>query len=177
MKRTGKRQGLGIVYRKDGYFISIVNDSKTEWSGKLDFSHQSIRGEMYDKFEQVIVVPPFSQQLIPICFDKTRKDSFLYVEFGGAYDVYFYDMWKDKQFETDLTVEKQVNGNVADVTITANQFGRMVFIDLPDGIMCDMEDNYFDLPKGKQRTVRIVADREIREQDISVKTFADEWCE
>jgi hypothetical protein len=86
-------------------------------------------------------------------------------------------MWKDKQFETDLTVEKQVNGNVADVTIIANQFGRMVFIDLPDGIMCDMEDNYFDLPKGKQKTVRIVADREIREQDISVKTFADEWCE
>ena len=177
MKRTGKRQGLGIVYRKDGYFISIVNDHKTEWSGTLAFSHQSIDGQLYDKFEQMLTLPPFSQRLIPIAFDGTIKDSFLYVEFSGAYDVYFYDMWKDKRFKTDLTVNKQVKGNIANVTIKANEFARMLFIDLPDGVLCDMEDNYFDLPKGKQRTIRIVADREISERDISIKTFADEWSE
>lgn len=177
MKRAGRRQGLGIVYRKDGYFISVVNDCKTEWSGNLRFSHRSLDGKIYDRSERTITLPPFTQQNIPISFDKTIADSFLYVEFGGECDVYFYDMWKDKRFRTDLSVDKKVKGNVADVTVKANEFARMVFIDLPDGVLCDMEDNYFDLPKGEQKTVRIVADREIAERDITVRTFADEWSE
>ena len=134
-------------------------------------------GKIYDRSERTITLAPFTQQNIPISFDKTIRDSFLYVEFGGECDVYFYDMWKDKRFRTDLSVDKKVKGNVADVTVKANEFARMVFIDLPDGVLCDMEDNYFDLPKGEQKTVRIVADREIAERDITVRTFADEWSE
>lgn len=177
MKRAGKRRSLGVVYRKDGYFISLVNDTKESWTGTLRFAHEGLDGTQYILQESEQTLAPFEQKLVPIRFDDTIKNAYLYAKMGDIYDVYFYDFWQDKCFETDIRVSKCVQGKSADVTIQANKFARMVFIDLPEGVQVDMEDNYFDLPAGQTRTIRLTADREISVDEITVKTFAEEWTE
>lgn len=177
MKRAGKRKAVSVVYRREGYFVSVVNDTDERLNGTLKFAQNNLNGECVCKTETELSVEPFKQVLLPIDFAKDEKNTYLYTEYCGMDNVYFFDGWKDKKFVTDVAVEKQVNGNVAYVTVTANEFARMVFIDLPDGVIGDIDDNYFDLPKNKSKTIMIKADRNLLAEDITVKTFADEWAE
>ena len=178
MKRAGRRKAISVVYRKEGYFVSVVNDTNERLAGALKFAQNSLTDDnKYCQMEKQLTVEPFSQVLLPIEINQKIKNTYLYTEFDGLDNVYFFDSWKDKTFVTDISVEKKVEGNVAYVTITANEFARTVFIDLPDGVIAEISDNYFDLPKNASKTIMITAERDLSEDDISVKTFADEWTE
>ena len=114
---------------------------------------------------------------LPVAFDSSVKDAVLYARLGENDSIYFYDLWKDKSFTTDLSVEIKAEGCRAEVTVRANAFARMVFLDLPEGVEAELSDNYFDLLPGSVKKVTILADRPITEREITVKTYADDWTE
>lgn len=175
MKRAGKRRRASVVFRKEGYFLSVVNDSDAPWKGTLDFSQRELSGKVLFQRQIPFSVAPFGQILLPAKFDEDAKQAYLRLEADGDVVTYFYDLWKDKTFVTDISTQKKVAGNRAELVITAGEYARCVFVDLPDGVQAELSDNYFDIPKGESRLVTVEADRPLREEDLVVKTFADVW--
>ncbi|MBP5466635.1 MAG: hypothetical protein J6Y43_03630, partial [Clostridia bacterium] len=177
LKRAGKRRRVSITEDIDGFYVNVINDTADDYCGPLLFSHEKITGKVLVSKEKEIKVKAFTQIKEKVDFDKTEKGAFLYAETEFDRTIFFYDLWKDKTFVSDLTVKKQIEGKNAKLTITANEFARTVFIDLPDGYYPLLSDNYFDLKRGATATVDICAERDIAESDIKVLTFADRWPE
>ena len=177
MKRAGKRRLVGFTLRRDGWYLHAVNDTAEVWSGELSWSHVALSGKTLAEHTQTVQIAPFEQLSLPVAFDSSVKDAVLYARLGENDSIYFYDLWKDKSFTTDLSVEIKAEGCRAEVTVRANAFARMVFLDLPEGVEAELSDNYFDLLPGSVKKVTILADRPITEREITVKTYADDWTE
>jgi hypothetical protein len=184
MKRAGKRRAVSVTYKRDGYYLNVINDTDRRLTAQVVFWHRTLGGEIIAKHTYKANVAPFAQTAFKLEFDKNVKQSFLYAELnenGVPVDdtVYFFDLWKDKRFKTDLRVEKNVaeDGLSATVKLTADSFARTVFIDLPQGLAANLSDNYFDLIKGGAKVVSVSADKPFKAEDIIIKTFADDWEE
>jgi beta-mannosidase len=177
MKRAGSRLSLSIVMKKDGYKIYVVNDTDKMYEEPITLFHQKLNEDIISTQTFKARVIPFTKQSFDIKFDENIKNAYLYAETDKLNTVYFYDLWKDKTFETDLNKKILINSDKksGQIYITANKFARMVFIDFPEGYRINLSDNYFDIPKGKTSIIEFVCEKEINESDISILTFADEW--
>ena len=180
MKRAGRRRCLAIVYRREGYSVNVFNDTGEPLSGKLNLYHRGLDGARHGEWSFDIALRPFEQARIPIVFDQGIKNSYLYAEMGDHDVIYFYDLWKDKSFETDLDVEYFMlddEGCKWRVDIAPKRFARVGFIDLPQDAWEDFSDNYFDLVEGKKKSVYVRTERPVKREDFAVRTFADAWTE
>lgn len=162
--------------------LSVANDLRCDLRLSLEYGQSCICGKSYGKNKKQITVKANSvYTLRGISVDKSVKNGYLraQIEGDGVWDksLYFYDLWKNLTFKTDLTVcAEQQSENAVILKIKANEFARSVFIDLPFGEIV-LDDNYFDMEKGDERVVTVKADFPINKSDITVKTFADEWSE
>jgi hypothetical protein len=178
MKRAGKRKNASIVLKRDGYFANVINDTKDKLNGILVVKLKTLDGTVRFFEEFNISLAAFSQTAVKINFDDTVKNSYLTAEINGLKTIYFYDLWKDKVFVTDITVEKKITGEKkAEIKITANKFSRFTAIEFPDGHFVNISDNYFDIEKGDTVTVFAESDKPFITEDIKVLTFADDWKE
>ncbi len=175
MKRAGKRLKVNITQETDGYYVNVINDTYFPYVGKLTISHERLDGCVLQAWEDGITVAPFTQTRKKLDFDATVKNAFFYAAIESDYTIFFYDLWKDKTFTTKLGVQKQKINDEIHLTITAYEFARTVFIDVPDGIEADIEDNFFDLKKGAVRKIKIKPPKYFNESDIKVLTYADVW--
>ena len=91
---------------------------------------------------------------------------------------FFPDLWKDTPWqdpELQVTIERKCD-KCATVTITASSaYARMVNIVVPEFSGTYMSDNFFDMEKGETKVIEIKADQPFDTEDISVKTWLDEW--
>ncbi len=175
MKRAGKRLKVNITQEVDGYYANVINDTYYTYKGPLFISHETLTGDCLQSMENDVCVAPFSQIRTKLPFDTTVKNAFFYASIQGDYAIFFYDLWKDKRFQTKLGITtRRENGDLY-LVIEAYEFARTVFIDVPDGVDVDLEDNYFDLKKGSVRKIKIKAQKYFDEKNIKVLTYADVW--
>lgn len=176
LKRAGKRQRVSVIKEKDGYYVNVVNDTDKAYIGLLLYSQENIDGTEYAKGTLQIKVDAYGQISQKIEVDESKKQSFVYAKINSDECIFFYDLWKDKVFQTDLEhTWKRIDENKLELTIKANAFARSVFIDIPEACGGYAEDNYFDLKKGTAKTVLITTERPVHEDDIGIYTFADVW--
>ncbi len=162
--------------------LSVANDLRRDLKLTLEYGQSSLRGETRRKNKSNIVVKANSVYTeFGVNIDKDVKNGYLSAQISGDVSdksVYFYNLWKDLPFETNLTVKvERKSENELTVFIKANEFARTVFIDVPYGVKVVLDDNYFDMEKGDERAITVSADLPLAEKDITVKTFADEWNE
>ena len=162
--------------------LSVANDLRRDLKLTLEYGQSSLRGETRRKNKSNIFVKANSVYTeFGVNIDKDVKNGYLSAQISGDVSdksVYFYNLWKDLPFETNLTVKvERKSENELTVFIKANEFARTVFIDVPYGVKVVLDDNYFDMEKGDERAITVSADFPLAEKDITVKTFADEWNE
>ena len=163
--------------------LSVANDFRRKMTLSLSFGQRNIAGDLCSHFAKTLEVNENSVCTIEgIDISENVEYGYLFAEISGGdvwdKSVYFYDLWKDIPWKTDLAVErKRVNEGEVILTIKAKEFARMVFIDTPDNRGVTMEDNYFDMEKGETRNIRVFSKKALEEETITVKTFADEWTD
>lgn len=180
-KATFKPVHVFFVYNGKKVSLCVCNDKREKISLKLSFGHKNLSGTTYFKQEKNIEVANNGIYREDICFDKTVQQGYLFAEISGdesEKSVYFYSLWKDLPFESDITVEKeQINPLDFKLTVCANKFARLVFIDTPYEADPIISDNYFDMEQGDKRTIFVKTKVPIKACDVVVKTYADLWDE
>ena len=96
----------------------------------------------------------------------------------SAKTIYFHNLWNGKKFESDISFDvKEIDENAYAVTIRANKFARLVFVDYATAEGLIYSDNFFDLDNGDSKTVIIKSEKPLDISKITVLTYADEWKE
>ncbi len=178
------RRAFDEVYasfvKEDGYSVVAINDLDRVVCGELVCGQKKIDGTvLFESKEQIAVGADgvYSKKLPQI---STDTDSYLYVKFNGKTTICFVNYYKSVTFASNLTFEvgeTALKNGVYEtvVTVTANEFAKLVFIDLPEEYGLFAEDNYFDLEKGDTLSVRLYTQKPFEKHLLSVKTFADVW--
>lgn len=162
--------------------LCVCNDNLSSVSLKLTYAHKSLNGEVYFEKTENITVPAGGKYIVKnILFDSSVKNAYLNAEISGGEEdksIYFYDLWKNKPFVSDIAVEKEKTGEKEfKIKIRAKKFARLVFIDTPYETNPEISDNYFDMEAGEEREITVKTANNINEQDITLKTYADLWEE
>ena len=171
-------------YYYDGKNVNlcVCNDKLSSVSLKLTYAHKSINGDVYFEKAENITVPAGGKRIVKnISFDRAIKNAYLVTEISGDEEdksVYFYDLWKDKPFVSDIEVKKEKTGEKEfKIKIRAKKFARLVFIDTPYETNPEISENYFDMEAGEEREITVKTATPISVNDITVKTYADLWEE
>ena len=180
MKRIFRPYYTSFAQDDEGcVYAFCCNDTDKKSTGKLTVGQKTLDGEAISSVETEIETDADSSSRVKVEFDASLKNTYLYSEWKHEgkteSSVYFFDLWKDKKFTTDLTLN--LTGKKGDyrLSVTANRFARAVNIIFAEKLDCEPEDNYFDLQKGESRSVRLVTDKELTPGDVKVLTYADEW--
>lgn len=180
MKRSAKRRNIFFVLLRDGVYLVAVNDQADVFSEQVVISQCAVEGKVL--FSKIIklAVPAFGIASYKIEYNGAEKKGYLYAKAGELDDVYFYDLWKNIEFRSDLQIvswnsEKEAEGYCITVEIKAYSFARAVFLDVAGSELADFSDNYFDLPAGENKKIIIHTPLALDKKDMTIKTFADVW--
>ena len=182
MKRAFSKISAGILLR-DRYCVFASNDSLQTVSGVLKFGQRRLNGELLFVYTANIVVDEHSAVEIEIPQELCKEtDSYIFVQFSDIKNIYFVNGYIGTKFQTALQTEvsavvKKSGRYYADVRICAQSFAKSVFIDAAEKFDLWVQDNYFDLESGDERSVRISSVLPFSAEDIVIKTFADVWEE
>lgn len=180
MKRAFAPVYICFTQDNDGTYINLLNDTEEIVSGKVVCRAKTLDGELVAEASGTLRA------------EKDGGDRFLMDLKGGDYwtaevslkngkqlkTIYFPSLWKDKNFESELQYEIiKLSEKECEIKIKADKFARTVFIDTSDNVGVEYSDNFFDMEKGDEITVTIKSERPLCAEDVTVKTFADQWSE
>lgn len=173
-----------ITKTQDGTTLFIVNDTLEDTYGTVTWRYVDIYGNVYAQGRQAVTAVATASTMVVSLEEMIEKGSqkILIAEFeqNGKIEKTFYypDLWKEAVFEDpklhiDITRKCE---NCATVSITATEsFARAVNILVPDFATTDISDNFFDMEKGETRVIEIKAKQAFSTEEISVKTWLNEW--
>ena len=170
------------AYSEKTVNLYVCNDRLTPVDLTLFYAQKGLDGKVYREKTEKITVPAGGKYVRKaVGFDPSVKNAYLVAEITGDEEdksVYFYDLWKDKTFVTDISVEKEKTGeNEFSLKIRAGKFARLVFIDTPYRANPVISDNYFDMEQGDERTITVKTAVPVSAEEITVKTYADLWVD
>lgn len=185
-QKRAYKQVLCAFCEIDGEIKAYVrNDSAEEVSGVF-----TVCGGTYEKglssavVQKDITLAAGNVVCFPIEKPKDCSVEFLYGKFRFGEketdNVWHLAFRPDRIWKTEL--ETEIRGSESadgvyetEITLRAKAFARAVFLDTPDNGGIIYEDNFFDIPMGGIKTVKIISDRRLSKDDIFIGTIADEW--
>ena len=150
--------------------VWLINDELKDRSGKLLLRCQRLDGGMAWKRALPANLPANSSRMVwdmrlpgPLMEDPCGCFAQVQLLVNGrvaSENFYFPAEFKDINWpETELTARiTKVSGSKADISIASKVYGRLVRIETP-GAKSKSSDNFFDIPPGEERRVRIRADK------------------
>ena len=172
-----------VFYWFDGKItnLSIANDLRRDITVSLKGGQRTVGGKtLISSAEKITVAANSVYTRYGVRIEQSTEKSYLFAEIIGDgisdKSIYFYDLWQGAEWKSDLCVKaEQISEKSVRLTVTANEFARLVFIDTPYGGGVVISDDYFDMEKGDKRVITLSADFPIDANAVGVKTFADEW--
>lgn len=169
------------VFNGENVDICVCNDKLSAVNLTVNYGQKDLGGRTYFEKSEAITVSAGGTKKIGVAFDGSVKNAYLFVEiFGDDWDksIYFCDLWKDKNFVSDIIVlKKELSETEFSFKIKAKKFARAVFIDTPYELRPVISDNYFDMEAGEEREITVKTAKPACADDITVKTFADMWLD
>lgn len=169
------------VFDGKSVVLCVCNDKLSAVNLTVKYGQKDLGGRAYFEKSEKINVPAGGTKKIGVAFDCNVKNAYLFVEiFGDDWDksIYFYDLWKDKDFVSDIIVsKKELSETEFSLKIKAKKFARAVFIDTPYELRPVISDNYFDMEAGEEREIIVKTAKKAGTDEITVKTFADMWLD
>ena len=178
MKREFAKVSVRFVQKEDGVYASVANDGEKAVCGRLNVSAKTLSGSVSEAASFSARVD--ENGIFVVKVDLTKNVDYLCAEFvweaKSVKEIFFYNGWKGHSFTSDLkySVTKKEDF-IYEMKIRANEFARVVFIDYSDNAGITYSDNFFDMEKGEEKIIEIVANKAKNADKFSVKTFADEW--
>ncbi len=176
MKKSYSPVLLTYVYTKEGLNLAVVNDKQKKITTKITYGEKTLDGKVL--FDDVIDVTVDGGKAFGkiVNGESREKDSYLFAE--AVIDgekittVFSSSMWRNCKFDGKYSYTvKREKGKTA-ITFKADSFVKGVGIVLPDNYKYEYTDNYFDMQKGEEKTVYILAEAD--EKTISVTDFSKE---
>ena len=149
--------------------------------GVFTYLNKTLDGGGIDGSGANFCVPPCSVERFPIEIhpDTVYVTAGIITESGDAVGIHYFPHGWNYPFKTDLRLQiseqKEEDEYVYVVSIYANEYARVVFVDTPNNAHVTYSDNFFDIEKGKQTDIVLRSKEKIDVSTITVKTFADEW--
>ena len=167
---------------KEGFFAYVRNDTPAAVRGELLVRFGRYEGgTLFTRRKQVSLG---AGEVCRVPLARPPEGSFAQCRLacGGAVceNIFHAAFEPERVWQTALAVSVSPRGRqggryVTEVALAAEEFARAVFLDTQDNGGVEYEDNYFDLPKGQKRAVRVFSERPLAEGEIRVRTIADVW--
>lgn len=170
-----------MTYHQDGYKVFVVNDTQQVCHGSLRIAQYRLDGSLVQEEVQTFAANPgrsnFASDLAQ--FDVQLADTMWFVTFTPEgkkpiINTFIAHPFKEMHF-TDpqleiLNLQKEEQDYV--LTLRSKACARMVHIFVKNG---EAMENYFDMQPNTIYEIPIRSDSALSEEDITVRTFLDEW--
>lgn len=156
--------------------LVVVNDGLTPYTSDIVYGVRTLGGKTIS--QRSVGVQDLVNGVRKFTVDEAcGADQYLYAEYTlngrTQTNVYSPTMWSNCAFESDYTVEtRQIDGTHAEITVSAKQFAKGVFVHFPDNYRYDYDDNYVDIQAGETTTIRVGADDPFDVATVTVDDFA-----
>jgi len=180
-KRAFEPLALFHIEEDGQVYVCIANDTNEEVRGVFTYLNKTLDGGGIDGSGANFCVPPYSVERFPIEIhpDTVYATAGIITESGDALGIHYFPHGWNYPFKTDIRLQiseqKEEDEYVYVVSIYANEYARVVFVDTPNNAHVTYSDNFFDIEKGKQTDIVLRSKERIDVSTITVKTFADEW--
>ena len=180
-KRAYAKLVVFFVEEDGKTFVCVANDTDKEINGVLTYLNKTLDGGGIDGNGVNVQVSPCSVERFPITVhpEAVYCSASIITEDGEATKTKYFPKGWDYPFKTDIRVQisEQIDKGefVYVVSLYADEYARVVFIDTPNNYNVTYSDNFFDMEKGNRVDVTLRSKERIDVSTISVKTFADEW--
>ena len=175
---------LPIVFERNGKIdLSISNHTMDDCEVNLKYGICRLNGDIITEKSAKVYVDACTNNIFDFILRENTTfadDEYIFIDAEGFDCVsYFPNGWKNVPFEkADVVLDfgeiKNVDGIfTASITVKASNFVRLAHFDLPDG--AEIDDNYFDLPKGKEKTVTIKSKCKFEQNDIKFGDWFSDW--
>ena len=152
--------------------VFIVNDSLKPVHCDLVVYEKTYDGEIVNAETFNDVKVDNSQSVSYKLNHKVNKENYLVVEYLSHKTIYSPNMYKMKKFDSDFTYQtKVIDKNHIDVTIKANSFVKSLFIHFQDNYLYKYSDNYLDLEKDDEVTIRISSEKDINVKEMILESY------
>lgn len=162
-------------------YICVVNETDKEVKGVLTYLNKMLDGGGIDGNAINVSIPHCSVERFPVEIhpDAVYSSAALITESNESISAKYFPRGWNYPFKTSLRVqisEQEEKGEyVYVVSLYANEYARVVFVDTPNNYNVIYSDNFFDIERGKQADVILRSKDKIDIDTITIKTFADEW--
>ena len=158
--------------------LIVVNDKLTDFAGEIVYGEKNFDGNtVYEKRIYVSVPANSAYKTVVDCSGDPETYLFAYYTEDGESKKTLYspNFWRCRQFTSDHKCDiKKVSENKALITVKANEFTKGLFVSHKDNFGYLYSDNYFDMEKGDEKTVVVVAlNGDIDENGFVVTDFAE----
>ena len=184
MKRAFRPVYCCWVKEEDGWYVALVNDTAQAAEGELCRGQRSVFGGEVFSESTFVRVPAYGVYRARIEHPVSENASdYAFARFGGFCETAFLSGYKGVRFEgafsCSFSAPRQTEKGDWELscTVFARTFCKSVFLDGAEALALRCEDNYFDMEAGERRTVTVASETYFTGQDITVRTFADEWEE
>lgn len=179
LKRAYANENLIITKTKNGYELFAVNEGNAEIEYDVEFGTMSLNGSVKAGKAAKGTIAPYSSEKIYSFEENTEKNEFMYAKgtIDGRYkETSLFDtLWKDIDWvDAKLSYEAVECKSGVKLVFEAENYARTVRISAGGREDAVFEDNYFDILPGSRKEV-LVSGENISKEDITVKTWADEW--
>ncbi len=166
--------------KNDGYEVVAINDTSEKICGEIVYGQKTLDGEILFECKEEISVGADSVYHKELPQISKESNTYLYATFQEKTTICFVNYYQGVSFKSDVAFacgECVLKKGVyeTEVRITANEFAKLVFIDLPEEYGLFAEDNYFDLQKGDTRSVKVYTQKPFENALLTVRTMADIW--
>ena len=117
---------------------------------------------------------------IPV-FDDSYMVAYFESEDIKIREIFFPKLWRniswpDPELKYSLIETKCCNNyNISKIEITAQKYARCVYVSLDNENESFISDNYFDLLPEETKTIIIKTKSPLKEENLSIKHWLNEW--
>jgi hypothetical protein len=181
---------LPIIMDRDGSIgFYLSNDGPAPINAEIVFGQGRLSGEtLWSKQREARVGPMTTVQVHTADRStlKTNPDEYLFIRCsvsGKALPtvIYFANGWADVPWPTPhVTVNAEADRDVGNelwrVTVHTDFFARLLHLIVPETAGAyTLSDNYFDLPAGEPREVRLSTERPVSPKDLRIGHWLTSW--
>lgn len=176
MKRSYATVLVTYTQNHDGATeLVVVNDGLTPFESDITYGIRRLDGTTV-RAESVHANVTNDVMKVVTNFN-CGKNEYLFVEYmlngEKQTNVYSPALWSGYDFQSDYDVcAKQIDDTHAEITITANQFAKGVFVHFVDNYLYDYDDNYIDVEAGQTKVIKVSCPRPFDVANVIVDDFA-----